>query len=339
MLGLRPTDLVHRPARPGEAALSGSSLAGGIWRRRCFRRSRARRGRAPAHTRLAGKCGERRRADRGADSRCRRSTSSTPDGASLRATGDGVHEAHRLQRQCCSCAPGEQPRLSRSQRERPTSTCSSSGCFTATKIRAGRAFRSGKSRRSVDGRHAAGPQEIFRGSFAQLETPAPLIEEADFEIDLWIWPTLPATARKAFSPGARPNARTGFALRWTRRVGSSRRAATREIMRSREPLAPRAWARIRLAGASARLSSSRSSPRDYSPRYEAGGSWRDGCLAARRCSDGDLTIAAADVELDRKPACGLSRSSTARLRGSRFRSAGETRCAFDFRDRAAAGAT
>ena len=42
---------------------------------------------------------------------------------------------------------------------------------------------------SVDGRHAAGPQEIFRGSFAELETPAPLLEAADFELDLWIWPT------------------------------------------------------------------------------------------------------------------------------------------------------
>ena len=44
---------------------------------------------------------------------------------------------------------------------------------------------------SIDGRHAAGPQEIFRGSFAELETTAQLIERDDFEIDLWIWPTRP----------------------------------------------------------------------------------------------------------------------------------------------------
>ena len=33
---------------------------------------------------------------------------------------------------------------------------------------------------SIDGRHTAGPQEIFRGSFAELETPLPLIERDDF---------------------------------------------------------------------------------------------------------------------------------------------------------------
>ena len=36
---------------------------------------------------------------------------------------------------------------------------------------------------------------------------------------------VPASADKASSPGAPPNARKGFALRWTRPVGSSRKAA------------------------------------------------------------------------------------------------------------------
>jgi N,N-dimethylformamidase len=42
---------------------------------------------------------------------------------------------------------------------------------------------------SVDGRHVAEPQEIFRGSFAEVDTPTPLVDATEFELDLWIWPT------------------------------------------------------------------------------------------------------------------------------------------------------
>jgi hypothetical protein len=56
---------------------------------------------------------------------------------------------------------------------------------------AGPGFQEREIASSVDGRHPAGRQEIFRGSFAELETPTPLLDDDNFEIDLWIWPTRP----------------------------------------------------------------------------------------------------------------------------------------------------
>ena len=126
---------------------------------------------------------------------------------------------------------------------------------------------------SIDGRHAAGPQEIFRGSFAELETTARLIERDDFEIDLWIWPTRPSIGSQGIISWRAPECPEGLclALEETGRVVVQ--SGTREIVRSRGPLARRAWVRIRLHGRGGRFELS-ITPRDYSPRYERAGRLR-----------------------------------------------------------------
>ena len=121
---------------------------------------------------------------------------------------------------------------------------------------------------SIDGRHAAGPQEIFRGSFAELETPPRFIERDDFETDLWIWPTRPSIGRQGIISWRAPECPEGLCLALDETGRVVAQSGTREVVRAREPLACRAWVRIRLRGRGGRFELS-ITPRDYSPRYEA----------------------------------------------------------------------
>ena len=140
---------------------------------------------------------------------------------------------------------------------------------------------------SIDGRHAAGPQEIFRGSFAELETPAQLIERDDFEIDLWIWPTRPGHRQ----PGHHLLARArmpGRALPCAGRDRSGRRAKRNA---ARSYAAASRW-RVALgcvsdcSGRGGRFELS-VTPRDYSPRYEAPDVCGRDCTPRVSCS-GDI---------------------------------------------------
>ena len=153
---------------------------------------------------------------------------------------------------------------------------------------------------SIDGRHAAGPQEIFRGSFAELETPLRLIERDDFEIDLWIWPTRPSIGRQGIISWRAPECPEGLCLALDETGRVIAQSGTREVVRARQPLAGRAWVRIRLQGRGGLFELS-IIPRDYSPRYDAAdvcdALHGEGLLFGRH-----LTIAATSVELDRKPA-------------------------------------
>jgi N,N-dimethylformamidase len=180
---------------------------------------------------------------------------------------------------------------------------------------------------SVDGRHAAGPQEIFRGSFAQLETPAPLLDEDDFEIDLWIWPTRPALGAQGLLSWRAPDCAHGLCLALDESGRVVAQSGTREIVRSREALASRAWVRIRLEGRRSRFNLA-ITPRDYSPRYETPDVC-EGFDGGRPLFGRHLTIAAASVDLigDRRRPSQVFNGKIAR---PRLRSAGETRCEFDF---------
>lgn len=108
---------------------------------------------------------------------------------------------------------------------------------------------------SIDGRHAAGPQKIFRGSFAELETPPRLIERDDFEIDLWIWPTRPSIGRQGIISRRAPECPEGLCLALDETGRVIAQSGTREVVRARQPLASRAWVRIRLQGRGRRLES------------------------------------------------------------------------------------
>jgi N,N-dimethylformamidase len=180
---------------------------------------------------------------------------------------------------------------------------------------------------SIDGRHAAGPQEIFRGSFAELETPPRFIERDDFEIDLWIWPTRPSIGRQGIISWRAPECPEGLCLALDETGRVVAQSGTREVVRAREPLACRAWVRIRLRGRGGRFELS-ITPRDYSPRYEA----PDVCDALHGedlLFGRHLTIAATSVDSigSRRRPFQVFNGKIARLS---LRSTGETRCAFDF---------
>ena len=169
---------------------------------------------------------------------------------------------------------------------------------------------------SIDGRHAAGPQEIFRGSFAELETPLRLIERDDFEIDLWIWPTRPSIGRQGIISWRAPECPEGLCLALDETGRVIAQSGTREVVRARQPLAGRAWVRIRLQGRGGRIRALHHPSRLF-PALRCGGRLR---RIARRgspfratfddCRHFGRTRSEAGV--------GLSRFSTARFRGSRF---------------------
>ena len=179
------------------------------------------------------------------------------------------------------------------------STCNSSRLLHGDENPRGPGFQEREIACSVNGRYAAGPQEIFRGSFAQLETPAPLIEEADFEIDLWIWPTLPGHGPQGILSWRAPDCADGLVLALE---GSGRvvaQSGTREILRCREPLMSRVWARIRLEGRGSRFRLE-VSPRDYSPRYETADVREATFNGDSRLFGRCLTLAATHVDAARK---------------------------------------
>ncbi|MGO8835698.1 MAG: N,N-dimethylformamidase beta subunit family domain-containing protein [Roseiarcus sp.] len=182
---------------------------------------------------------------------------------------------------------------------------------------------------SVDGRHAAGPRQIHRGSFALLETEQPLLEETGFRIDCWVWPTLPGAGSQGLISWRAPDSPAGLCLALDEHGRVIALSGDRELVGSREALAPRAWAHIELAALNGRLSLS-VAPRDFSPRHaepdrgETIGPLGGAPLFGRR-----LSIAAADAELvgDRlRPLLCFN----GKLARPRFRSGSDIRCAFDF---------
>lgn len=181
---------------------------------------------------------------------------------------------------------------------------------------------------SADGRHAAGPQEIYRGSFAQLETPAPLIEEAEFEIDLWIWPTLSGHGPQGILSWRAPDCLDGLVLALEEEGRVVARSGTREILRCREPLTSRVWARVRLEGRRSRFRLE-VAPRDHSPRHETADAREAAFDGGSPLFGRRLTLAATHVDAigDRRRPHQVFNGKIAR---PRLRSAGEMRCEFDF---------
>ena len=192
---------------------------------------------------------------------------------------------------------------------------------------AGPGFQEREIASSVDGRHPAGRQEIFRGSFAELETPTPLLDDDNFEIDLWIWPTRPGLGAQGLLSWCAPNRNSLLvALDDVGRVAAC--IGSREIIRSRESLASRVWTHVRLQRNLAHFKLT-VAPRDFSPRYGAKdvseATFDDGGpLFGRR-----LIIAAANADSigSRRRPFQVFNGKMARLR---LGSSGETRSAFDF---------
>jgi N,N-dimethylformamidase len=192
---------------------------------------------------------------------------------------------------------------------------------------AGPGFQEREIASSVDGHHPAGRQEIFRGSFAELETPTPLLDDDNFEIDLWIWPTRPGLGAQGLLSWCAPNRNSLLvALDDVGRVAAC--IGSREIIRSRESLASRVWTHVRLQRNLAHFKLT-VAPRDFSPRYGAKdvseATFDDGGpLFGRR-----LIIAAANADSigSRRRPFQVFNGKMARLR---LGSSGETRSAFDF---------
>ena len=179
----------------------------------------------------------------------------------------------------------------------------------------------------ADGRHPAGPQEIFRGSFAELETPSPLLDDANFEIDLWIWPTRSGLGAQGLLSWRAPNPNSLLlALDDAGRVAAS--IGSREIIRGRESLASRVWTHIRLQRSLDQLKLV-VTPRDFSPRYQAPDASEAAFDHGEPLFGSLLIIAAANVDRigNRQRPFQVFNGKMARLR---LRSSGETRGAFDF---------
>jgi N,N-dimethylformamidase len=181
---------------------------------------------------------------------------------------------------------------------------------------------------SVDGRYQAGRQEIFRGSFAQAETPAPLVDDADFDIDLWIWPTRLGDDAQGLLSWHAPDCANGLLLALDDAGRIVAKSGAREIVRSRESLASRVWAHVRLERGRAGFKLT-VTPRDYSPRYNAPDISGAAYDHAGQLFGGHLTIAASRVDSigSRRRPFQTFNGKIARLC---LRSAGETRCVFDF---------
>ena len=178
------------------------------------------------------------------------------------------------------------------------------------------------------GRAKAGPQEIYKGSFALLETSAPLLDEDDFDIDLWIWPTLPNAGPQgllSWRASGRPGA---LCLGLDAEGRVTVEAAGRCLVRSRESLAKRAWMRLNVGGRAGRIRLS-VTPRDYSPRYVKPDVAEAALSAPSPLFGPRAILAAAEVE-----ACGarwLPRQVyNGKIARPVLRSRGEIRCALDF---------
>jgi N,N-dimethylformamidase len=181
---------------------------------------------------------------------------------------------------------------------------------------------------AVDGRYEAGPQEIFRGSFAQVETPAPLVADAEFDIDLWIWPTRPGYDAQGLLSWCVPECASGLLLALDDAGWIVAKSGAREIVRSRELLESRVWARVRLEGGRGGFKLT-VTPRDYSPRYEVPDVSEAPYDHAGELFGGHLIIAASSVDWigsRRRP----SQTFNGKIARLCLRSGGETRCMFDF---------
>ena len=130
----------------------------------------------------------------------------------------------------------------------------------------GPGFREREIPSSTDGRHKAAPQQIYRGSFALLEAERPLLEERDFKLGLWIWPTLPRAGSQGLVSWRDKDTQGGLALALDEMGRVAARLGDRELIRSREALSPRAWVHIQLEAREGRVFLS-VAPRDFSPRH------------------------------------------------------------------------
>jgi N,N-dimethylformamidase len=182
---------------------------------------------------------------------------------------------------------------------------------------------------AVDGRHAAAPREIFKGSFALLETERRLLDENAFALDLWIWPTLPDRGPQGLLSWRSDNTPAGLCLALDAAGRVVAESGSRKLIRSREALAPRTWVRVRLEQRNGALSLL-VAPRDFAPRYVA----PDQCEAAAPRGGAPmfgrrLTIGALDVDElgGRRRSSGCFNGKIARLQ---LTARDETRAAFDF---------
>ena len=158
---------------------------------------------------------------------------------------------------------------------------------------------------SIDGRHAAGPQEIFRGSFAELETPPRLHRERrlrDRPLDMA--DTSRASAAQGIISWRAPECPAGLCLALDetgRVVAQSGDAGGRTQPASR-------W-RVVLGCVSGcgGVAAGSSSPSRLAtiPRATRRRTFAMHCTARISLFGRQLTIAAAAVELDRKPASAL----------------------------------
>lgn len=118
----------------------------------------------------------------------------------------------------------------------------------------------------ANGSYAAGPQAIFPGSFARLDSATPLLEPADFAIEVWLWPTLPGTGTQGLLSWRAAETPHGLALAIDATGHAVALSGSTVLVRSREALAVRAWVCLTLTARDGRLSL-RVAPRDFSPRY------------------------------------------------------------------------
>jgi N,N-dimethylformamidase len=176
------------------------------------------------------------------------------------------------------------------------------------------------------GRVKAGPQEIHKGSFAVLETAAPLLDDEDFEIDLWLWPTLPAAGPQGVLSWRAPGAPGALCLGLDATGRVCVEATGRCLVRSREALIARAWVRVNVSGRGGRIALS-ATPRDFSPRYETP-DVAEAALDARALFGPRMALAAAEVET-RGARRAPRQVYNGKIARPLLRSRGETRCALN----------
>jgi N,N-dimethylformamidase len=182
---------------------------------------------------------------------------------------------------------------------------------------------------SADGRYIAGPREIFRGSFALLETARPLVDDHFFTIEVWVWPTLPSAGTQGLLSWRAENTPGGLCLALDDAGHIVVGSGAGELIRSREAVIRRAWVHVRLEAQYRRLTLT-VAPRDFSPRYVAADSSESEAPPSGVSLFGPrLTIAALETTIvdGRLKPCGCFNGKLAR---PVFRVGNDIRAAFDF---------
>jgi N,N-dimethylformamidase len=174
----------------------------------------------------------------------------------------------------------------------------------------------------------AGPQEIYKGSFALLETPAPLLDDNDFGIDFWLWPTLPGAAPQGLLSWRSADRPSALCVDLDESGRVSVEADGRKLLNSREPLAKRSWAHVTITGRAGRLGLS-VTPRDFSPRYQTLDVAEVALDAKQPLFGPRMIIAAGDVE-DFGARRAPRQVYNGKIARPLLKSRGQLRCALDF---------